>query len=62
MKNAGVTLTSVGATFPKGIDPNDRNLRLAPSYPTDDELRLACEILVLSIKLAAIEGLIERSK
>ena len=57
MKNAGVTLTAVGATFPKGIDPNDRNLRLAPTYPSDDELRLACEILILSVKIAALEAL-----
>jgi hypothetical protein len=54
-KGAGVTLTAVGATFPYGIDPYDSNLRLAPTYPTDNELALACEILVLSIKLAALE-------
>jgi DNA-binding transcriptional MocR family regulator len=54
-KGAGVTLTAVGATFPYGIDPYDSNLRLAPTYPTDKELALACEILVLSIKLAALE-------
>lgn len=53
----GVTLTPVGATFPYGIDPDDSNLRLAPTYPTDDELSSACEILVLSIKLAALEKL-----
>ncbi len=54
---AGVTLTSVGATFPYGVDPDDSNLRLAPTYPTDAELDLACRILVLSIKLAALEKL-----
>lgn len=54
---AGVTLTAVGATFPYGIDPDDSNLRLAPTYPADVELALACEILVLSIKLAALEKL-----
>ena len=57
MKNAGVTLTAVGSTFPKGIDPNDRNLRLAPTYPSDEELKLACEILTLSVKIAALEEL-----
>ena len=56
-KNAGVTLTAVGATYPYGIDPDDSNLRLAPTYPADVELALASEILVLSIKLAALEKL-----
>ena len=55
--DAGVTLTAVGATFPYGIDPDDSNLRLAPTYPADVELSIACEILVLSIKLAALEKL-----
>ena len=55
MKEAGVTLTSVGATYPYGIDPEDKNLRIAPTYPTDDELALACDVLVLAVKMAAIE-------
>ncbi len=55
MKDAGVTLTKVGATFPYGIDPEDRNLRIAPTYPTDEELTLATKILVLAIKLASLE-------
>ena len=57
MKELGVTLTEVGATFPYGIDPDDRNLRLAPTYPTDEELDTACETLVLTIKMAALEKL-----
>ena len=55
MEEAGVTLTAVGATYPYGIDPEDKNLRIAPTYPTDEEVRLATEILVLAVKLAALE-------
>ena len=58
MKSAGVTLTAVGATYPYKRDPEDKNLRLAPTYPTNDELRLALEILVVAIKMAAIEKLL----
>ena len=59
-KNAGVTLTTVGATYPYGIDPKDQNLRIAPTYPTDDEVKTASEILVLSVKMAAIEKLLNK--
>ena len=55
MSGAGVTLTSVGATYPYGIDPQDRNLRIAPTYPTDGEVEVATKILVLTVKLAALE-------
>ena len=57
MKGAGVTLTAVGSNFPYGIDPEDKNLRIAPTYPSDEELALACEILVLAVKIAALEKL-----
>ena len=59
MAEAGVTLTSVGATYPYGIDPEDKNLRIAPTYPTDDEVALATEILVVAVKLAALESLVK---
>ena len=58
MKNAGVVLTQVGATFPLGKDPEDKNLRIAPTYPSDADLALACKILVLAIKMSALEAII----
>lgn len=54
-KEAGVTLTNAGATFPYGIDPRDRNLRIAPSYPTPEELSAAIDVLCVCVKLAAAE-------
>ncbi len=56
-KEMGVTLTTVGATFPYGHDPRDRNLRLAPSYPPCSELEIASKILICAIKLACVEKL-----
>jgi len=52
---AGVKLTSAGATFPYGKDPRDRNIRIAPSFPPLAELRQATEILALSVLLVAAE-------
>ena len=50
--------TPAGATFPYGKDPHDSNIRIAPSYPTVEELKLATEIFVLSVKLVSIEKLL----
>ena len=57
-KEAGVVLTGAGATYPYGEDPQDRNIRLAPSYPTLDELEQAMELFCLCAKLAAVEKLL----
>lgn len=56
-QSVGLTLTKVGATFPYGIDPEDKNLRIAPTYPSCDELKQACAVLCLCVKLAAAEKL-----
>ncbi len=57
-KEAGVTLTTVGATYPYGVDPNNSNIRIAPSYPPVEELNKAAEILCIAVQLAAIEKLL----
>jgi len=55
---AGVKLTTVGATYPYGKDPLDSNIRIAPTYPNVDELKKAVEILCLCVQLAAIEKIL----
>lgn len=60
-KHAGVTLTGAGASFPYGKDPKDRNIRIAPSYPSLEELGQAVDILILCVKIAGIEHLLQAS-
>lgn len=57
-KEAGVVLTTVGATYPYGDDPNNSNIRIAPSLPPVEELDLAAQILCVSTRLACIEKLL----
>ncbi len=57
-KAAGVTLTAAGATYPYGRDQCDRNLRLAPTYATLDEIRAATAVLACAVRLAAAEKLL----
>lgn len=57
-KDAGVILTDAGATYPYGQDPNDSNIRIAPTFPPEEELVEAMELLCVCIKLAASEKLL----
>lgn len=57
-KDAGVVMTGAGATYPYGRDPRDSNIRIAPTYPTVDELNLAMEIFCICVKLASAEKLL----
>lgn len=58
-KEAGLIMTGAGATFPYGKDPKDSNIRIAPSYPTVEELKVATKIFVLSVKLVSIDKLLQ---
>lgn len=57
-KEAGVVLTGAGASFPYGNDPQDSNIRLAPSFPTPEELAMATDLFVLCVKLVSVEKLL----
>ena len=58
-KEAGVAMTGAGATFPYHRDPRDRNIRIAPTYPTLDELKTAISLFCVCVKLAGVRKLIE---
>ncbi|MGN0424850.1 MAG: aminotransferase class I/II-fold pyridoxal phosphate-dependent enzyme [Acetatifactor sp.] len=58
-KEAGVVLTNAGATYPYGIDPKDSNIRIAPSFPTPEEMAMATDLFVLCVKLVSVEKLLE---
>lgn len=58
-KAAGVVMTGAGATYPYGKDPKDSNIRIAPSFPTREELATATDLFVLCVKLASVEKLLE---
>lgn len=57
-KALGVVLTGAGATFPYGKDPKDSNIRIAPSFPTPEEMAVATKVFVLCVKLASAEKLL----
>ena len=58
-KEAGMVLTNAGATYPYGIDPKDSNIRIAPSFPTPEEMAQAAALFVLCVKLVSVEKLLE---
>ncbi|MBQ4536450.1 MAG: aminotransferase class I/II-fold pyridoxal phosphate-dependent enzyme [Lachnospiraceae bacterium] len=57
-KEAGVVLTGAGATYPYGEDPKDSNIRIAPSFPTPEEMAMATDLFVLCVKLVSVEKLL----
>lgn len=60
-KEAGVVLTGAGATYPYKKDPKDSNIRLAPSFPTPEELAMATDLFVLCVKLVSVEKLLKEA-
>jgi DNA-binding transcriptional MocR family regulator len=56
-QEAGVVMTPAGATYPYGLDPNDSNIRIAPSLPPVEELEKAMAVLCICLKMAALEKL-----
>lgn len=58
-KDAGVVMTGAGATYPYGKDPLDSNIRIAPSFPTPEEMREAAKLFTLCVKMVSVDKMLE---
>ena len=59
-KEAGLMLTPAGAPFPYGVDPDDKTIRLAPTFPSVDELKIAISLFCTAVKLASLEKILNQ--
>jgi DNA-binding transcriptional MocR family regulator len=57
-KDLGVIMTGAGATYPYGKDPEDSNIRIAPTFPTPEEMQAASEVFVLCVKLVTVNKML----